>query len=108
MLNPQKSKKKRQKRRERKKSEAYHNQKENKQEKWRKVYLKKGKCRKLNHAMHWLREELQRKVGEENSQSNDWQFGKSERESEKRRSLKTKAQKTEIQRETQESYKLEH
>ena len=96
MLNPQKSKKKRQKRRERKKSEAYHNQKENKQEKWRKVYLKKGKCRKLNHAMHWLREELQRKVGEENTQSNDWEFRKSERENEKMRSLKTKAQKIEI------------
>ena len=62
----------------------------------------------LNHAAHQFGEELQRKVGEENIQSNDWEFGKSERESEKRRSLKTKAQKTEIQLETQESYKLEH
>ena len=58
--------------------------------------------------MHQFGEESQRKVGEENTQSNDWEFGNSERESEKRRSLKTKAQKTEIQRETQESYKLEH
>ena len=47
---------------------------------------------KLKHAMHHFREELQRKIGEENTQSNDWEFGKSERESEKRRSLKTKAQ----------------
>ena len=46
---------------------------------------------------------MQRKVGEENTQSNDWEFRKSERENEKMRSLKTKAQKIEIEQETQES-----
>lgn len=65
---------------------------EKKQERGREAYSKKGNCRKVNHAMHQLGEELQRKVGEENAQSNDWEFWKSERENEKRRSLKTKAQ----------------
>jgi len=41
----------------------------------------KGKDRKLNHTTHQLGEELQRKVREENTQSNDWEFGKSKRES---------------------------
>ena len=53
-------------------------------------------------------EESQRKVGEENAQSNDQEFRKSERENEEWKSLKIKAQKTEIQRETPSVPQLEH
>ena len=77
---------------------------EKKQKVRRKTYLKR-KCRKLSHAPVHRRiaevgEESQRKVREENARSNDQEFGKSERENEEWRSLKTKAQKTEIQWET--------
>ena len=70
---------------------------EKKQKVRRKTYLKR-KFRKLNHApvqrrIAKLGEESQRKFGEENAQSNDQEFGKSERENEEWRSLKTKAQK---------------
>ena len=48
------------------------------------------------------------KIGKEEAQSNDWKFGKSEGKNENEGSLKTKAQKTEIQRETPRVTQLEH
>ena len=48
------------------------------------------------------------KIGEEEAQSDNWKFGKSEGKNKNEGSLKTKAQKTEVQREIPRITQLEH
>ena len=48
------------------------------------------------------------KIGEEEAQSNNWKFGKSEGKNKNEGSLKSKAQKIEVQWETPRITQLEH